>query len=442
MKIVALTAENVKKLTVVQIRPDGNLVQITGRNGQGKSSVLDSIWWALAGTKHIQASPIRKGATKALIRLDLGEIVVTRTFRRQEGDEYTTTITVENAEGARFPSPQRMIDALLGELTFDPLAFSRMTPAEQFNALRRFVPDVDFVEIENANRGDYGRRTDINRQAKEKRAAAAMIQLPAGAPTDRRDESALVDELQRAGEHNAGIETRKARRESVAADVAKARAAAQHYRDRAADLRQQAEDMERQAGAARAGADDMQKKIDEAPPLPEPMDVAEIRARIASARDHNELVDRANERARLESEAQQLEAQSMDLTEAIAAREAAKRAAIAKAKLPVEGVTFGDGAILMNDVPFDQASDAEKLRASIAIAMASNPKLRVIRVRDGSLLDEDSMALLAEMATDTDYQVWIERVDSTGKVGFVLEDGHLKGAADTATVPTTEGDGA
>lgn len=49
MKIVSLTAENVKKLTVVEITPAGNLVQITGKNGQGKSSVLDAIWWALAG---------------------------------------------------------------------------------------------------------------------------------------------------------------------------------------------------------------------------------------------------------------------------------------------------------------------------------------------------------------------------------------------------------
>ena len=55
--------------------------------------------------------------------------------------------------------------------------------------------------------------------------------------------------------------------------------------------------------------------------------------------------------------------------------------------------------------------------------MAQNPKLRVLRVRDGSLLDEDALALIAKMAGDQDWQVWIERVDSTGKVGFVLEDG-------------------
>lgn len=85
MKIISLQAENVKRLTAVTITPDGNLVQITGKNGQGKTSVLDAIWWALEGAANIQAEPIRKGAEEARIRLDLGEYVVTRTFTRKDG---------------------------------------------------------------------------------------------------------------------------------------------------------------------------------------------------------------------------------------------------------------------------------------------------------------------------------------------------------------------
>jgi hypothetical protein len=83
----------------------------------------------------------------------------------------------------------------------------------------------------------------------------------------------------------------------------------------------------------------------------------------------------------------------------------------------------------LNGHPFVQASDAEQLRASIAIAISMNPQIRVIRVRDGSLLDEDSIKLVAELAEANDCQVWLERVDSSGKIGFVLEDGHVKEAA-------------
>jgi len=82
-------------------------------------------------------------------------------------------------------------------------------------------------------------------------------------------------------------------------------------------------------------------------------------------------------------------------------REVQKREAVASAKLPVDGIEFGDGEIMFKGVPFSQASDAERLTVSIAIAMAMNPKLRVIRVRDGSLLDDGSMAILAQMAIST-----------------------------------------
>jgi hypothetical protein len=88
-------------------------------------------------------------------------------------------------------------------------------------------------------------------------------------------------------------------------------------------------------------------------------------------------------------------------------------------------MTFGEDELLLNGVPFSQASDAERLRTSISIAIASNPKIRVMRVRDGSLLDEDSMGLLEKVAIDNDFQIWIERVDSSGKVGFVIEEGFV-----------------
>jgi len=73
--------------------------------------------------------------------------------------------------------------------------------------------------------------------------------------------------------------------------------------------------------------------------------------------------------------------------------------------------------------------------AQLAIAMAANPALRVIRVRDGSLLDEDAMQMPADAADANDYQIWIERVDNTGEVGFVLEDGHIKTSDNRTTGP-------
>jgi hypothetical protein len=118
-----------------------------------------------------------------------------------------------------------------------------------------------------------------------------------------------------------------------------------------------------------------------------------------------------------------LEEQSRQLTLQMSAREEEKQRAIAAAQMPVDGLGFGDGVVTYNGVPLEQASSAEQLKVSLGIAMAANPKLRVIRIQDGSLLDDDSMAQVAAMAKDGGYQVWVEKVDTTGKIGVVIDDG-------------------
>ena len=219
MKILKLEAENVKKIKVLEITPDGNLVQITGKNGQGKTSVLDSIWWALAGADNIQKMPIRAGEEEARIRLDLGEIVVTRTFKEGKDGKHDTLLTVTNATGAKFPTPQKMMDELLDSLSFDPLAFARMKARDQFEAMRRFVPDVDFDAIEKAQKMDFDTRTALNRRAKEARTLAESIVTMPGDPTTRVDDQALIKQLSEAAAQNDEITQRANNRIKLASEI-------------------------------------------------------------------------------------------------------------------------------------------------------------------------------------------------------------------------------
>jgi hypothetical protein len=466
MKIVSLTAENIKRLTAVHIKPNGALVEIKGENAQGKSSVLDAIWWAISGTANVQSQPIRKGEQRGTIKLDCGEIVITRTFTRKDETDYTTSLQVRGADGSSYKSPQSVLDALAGALSFDPLAFTRMRNREQYDALRPFVPGIDFEKVDAQNRGDFERRTEANRMAKQARAAADMIVVPADTPEEPIDEQLLTSQLEEAGKLNFDVERRTLLREQAARDVAKYRqdaldtvasidvdaklinddrdAQLRGIESQIAALQLQLEHVKQSAGnrvtemtkrreAASAEfsakADALQAKIDEAPPLPAIIDTAQITASINAARAKNQNVERARLKALHSATAKSYETEAEQLTANIQARESAKRQAIAAAKMPVPGLDFGDGVVLLNGVPFDQASDAERLRASVGIAMAANPKLRVIRIRDGSLLDTNAMKLLEQIAIERDFQVWIERVGVDGPVGFVLEDGHVRDAA-------------
>ncbi len=466
MKIIQFTAENIKKLVAVQITPDGNMVQITGKNGQGKTSVLDSIFWALAGTDAIQKQPIRKGADKAKIELKLGsgktvELIVERTFT-----EKASYLTVKTADGAKYPSPQRMLDDLLGALTFDPLDFMRRDGKEQFEVLKGLVDlGIDLEELAKADKFDRERRTEVGREAKAKRAQAQGINVPDGTPDELVDEKALLDALAGASQHNADIERRKANREQAVRDIAAAQELAtstaaslpstirdlESARDKVIiDLQEQIERLNRKihdandeaaekiekaraASAAavkeaEAKAADLQTKLDNAPALPEPIDIAAARQAVESAQATNVAVVAKTRRAKIEAEAKALDDEWEALTKALEARATQRSDALSAAKMPVEGLGFGDGIVTMNGLPLEQASDAEQLMISTAIAAAINPKLRVIRIRDGSLLDDDAMKRLAAFADERDMQVWVERVDSSGTVGIVMEDGHIKGA--------------
>lgn len=420
MKIVSLTAENVKKLVAVEITPDGNIVEITGANGQGKTSVLDSIWWALSGAGNLQPKPIRKGETKARIRLDLGELVVTREMKCDaEGNDLTTSLRVENAEGAKYDKPQAMLDAMLGAMTFDPLEFMRMDDKEQFVALRKFAPLIDFESHETAQAKDYSERTDKNRRAKEVKARANGVMIEPNTPDEPVDEDAIGQEMANVGKQAAD----RARMESARAAMSDE---LRRVGQRMADIDSQIMALQHQRVGLKERdteiGDEMKKWTD----VPEVPDVATIQAKLAAARRTNEAVRNKKAKQELVAESERLESESLAITNQMQNRERDLNAAMSAVTFPVEGLQLSPQRIVyFNGVPFKQASDAEQLRVSMAFAMAGAKKIRVARIRDGSLLDDNSMGLIAKMADDNDVQVWIERVNTGGNVGIVIDAGKV-----------------
>jgi DNA repair exonuclease SbcCD ATPase subunit len=419
VRILSLQAQNFKALRAIEITPTGAVVPIIGDNGQGKSSVLDSIYCALAGKKAIPSKPIRRGADSAVIKLDLGEVKVTRKF---SGD--TTSVIVEAQSGARFPSPQRMLDDLLGELSFDPLRFANAEPKAQLETLRSLVQlDVDVDALDGANARDYELRRDWNRKVDslKERVASLGAGLDPQMDTTPININALTSRMADASDHNAQIDRRRANRERTAQDVGE-------LRSKAVDKRQQAQLLLDEATAYEAAAEAKQHLLDDAEPLPESIDVSALRDEINAAmaanaeRQNQERQRDAHKRA--VDELQVAHSTSQNLTAQMEARAKAKQVAIASAKMPLEELSFGDGEVLYEGVPLAQVSSAERIRVSFAIAIAKNPKLRVVLLKDGPLLDETSLAMVAAMAEEADVQIWIERIGK-GPVGVLIQDGEV-----------------
>lgn len=436
-KIVRLKAENIKALTAVEIVPgDRSVVKISGRNGAGKSSILDAIWWALAGQKNVQDRPIRNGEKRAEIRLDLGDLRVRRSFTAAGG----TSLFVENAEGARYPSPQAVLDKLVGELTFDPLLFIRQDRKAQYETLRRVADVGDEIDNLDAWRSEkYDERRELNRRAAALKAQASSITLPADCPHEEEPASALAAEMERIQACNANHKAERDKLLTMNARLRNYKASIEQKKNEMAQLRAALASAEEKYKQALEGVDKASREAEEQQALCDNLvdiDSAEVSRKIKAASDRNALARRWKEAQKLLSDKQEAERLADECDNAIRSIDSQKSQIMAAAKLPIEGLSLGDGVVLYNGLPIEQVSSAEQLRVSLAIAMALNPRLRVIRITDGSLLDSASMAEVDRLARERDYQVWIEVVDESERVGIVIRDGSV---AAVDGVPVADG---
>jgi hypothetical protein len=413
-KIVQLTASNVKRLSAVTITPDGSTVVIGGRHANGKSSVLDCIVYAITGTKSLPPVPLRRGASKGHIDLDLGDLKIRRTFTRKGEADYTTSLEVKRANGDKVASPQALLDSLCSSLAFDPLEFSRMKPKAQLEALKSLV-NLDFADLDRERAEIYNRRTSINQQHAAKKAEAAAIQIVPGIGDKEVSVSERLSAIRQAEAANKGnADARKllAQKESVV--TAKA-AEVKRLQDALAIAMRDAQAAVEAAAAQRELVNNLTADVDLAP----------LQEALSNAEAVNNGVRQNLRRAELVKASQVLSDQSDDLTRQIEAIDDRKAAAMKEAKFPVEGLSFGADGVLLHGLPLEQANTAAQIQLSVAMGLALNPQLRVMLIRDGSSLfaDETGLGLVAKLAEEHDAQLWIERASVGEECSVIISDG-------------------
>ena len=396
-KIVSLTAESFKRLKAVHIEPDGNLVVIAGRNAQGKSSVLDAIWAALAGAAGAKSldRPIRDGEESATVTVELDEIVVTRRWTAKG-----TSLTVTGKDGHKYSKPQAMLDDLIGRLSFDPLAFAQMKPADQRAALLSIVDlpfDPDALEADRKEA--YDARTQHNREVKAAQARLDGVVPPGPTTPDAPvDIAALAQEFREAESAYHEVDALRGDVATIDAEIER--------------LQEQRSLLIQKGHAAVAKQKTMR-------------DPGVINAELERASEINAAVARKQQHAALAADLDAAREAAAAADAEIARIDRRKAEGLAAAKMPVAGLGFDDEGVTFNGVPFSQASAAERLKVSVAMAMAMNPSVRVICIRDASLLDAQNMSALAAFAERSGYQLWVERVDTADGVGIVIEDGEV-----------------
>jgi chromosome segregation ATPase len=420
-KIIQLSAENIKRLRAVQIALDPKMptVTLTGRNGAGKSSVLDAIMYALGGKDTICDAPVRKGANKGTVSLTLDNGL--RVERRFTASGSTVRVFAADEEQR---TPQSILDALVGQLAFDPLAFARYNAREQAATLLQ-LSELDCTALDAEIQVTYDARAEYAREAETNDRALAVLPCPKTKPehepayeqlsVEIAAENAVIAEHQsfqqactNLGDSIMGMRSFVLRTKAEIDRLSKQRddAAAELTlaERRLCTLQTQLASLPRTAGTLEERTASLAKRLSALEAERAAWDLHQRRALITKACDTaRSLADRAH--TRLEKLRQ------------------VKIDALAAAPTPLLGLSFDSDGVAFNGIPFAQLSSGEQLRVSVAVGMALNPTLRVIFVRDGSLLDAEGLATIASLAAEHDYQVWVEDSRSTDPRAIVIEDG-------------------
>ena len=413
MKIVKLISENVMRLNAVEIAPKGDTIIIGGKNEQGKTSVLESILLALGGRKSKIKEPLKKGKDKGKVVLELDGtgLIVTRTFTKAGGG----VLTVTNKEGAKFQSPQAMLDKISGALTFDPLAWVGMEEAKQLQVLKDLT-GVTFEEEDAERKVVYDTRTEANRKLEMLKAQAKGIpEHGDDVPDEEVSVSVLMGELSSRQKHNKDYQVKIDWVERLDANIKGMSVQVSDLEDELEKLREKLKNLEADRNDAVKGLSGIV-----------PVDEAEIETQIKSADTINRKVREKIEKTTLATRIAKGTSIIQGMTNDLAAIDKAKEEKLSSAKMPIEFLTFDESGVYYKGIPFSQASSAEALRVSVAMGIAMNPELKILLIRDGSLLDEDNLKAVSEMAFDSGCQVWIERVGEGSECSVVIEDGSVK----------------
>lgn len=416
VKITQFEAENVKRIKAVQIIPAENgLTLIGGDNNQGKTSVLDSIAWALGGEKFRPAAAQRDGANApAHLRVVLSNGCVV------ERKGKNSALTVTDPTGKR--AGQQLLNEFVEALALDLPRFMNANDREKADTLLKIIGVGDrLAAMDQEIKREYDKRTAIGQLAESKRHYADELVDYPEAPDEPVSAADLIRRQQAILARN-GENQRK--RDRAAQLEQKVRLLQQKVDNLAAQLRDAGDACAaamRDLEIARTSAADLQDES-----------TAELEADLQNIEELNRKVRANMDKARAEDEARQLSNQYDMLTTRIRDLRDKRTALLEDANLPLPGLSVEDGALTFHGHRWGDMSGSDQLRVATAIVRRLNPDCGFV------LLDKLEQM---DLRTLREFGVWLEgeglqaiatRVSTGGECRIIIEDGRVRGQ-DTET---------
>lgn len=405
-KVQHISIKKLRNVLDVSFEFDDHLVKISWENGAGKSTIVDAIFLAIVGKTYIgrgrsAENLITKNQDKAEIECTLSSSGRTLKIFRTITSTGDVKLDIVSSDGSKLL--QKDLDELLSEFTIDPLEFTRKSKKEQYEIVKQ-ISGVDTSAID----------AEIQAQELKTQWVRAVAKTKAEALKDHgyREKVEAIDFVDLASkvwdlkniinnyeQNEKEVITLENNLERYDAEIEELQNKLQAVKAR------KAEDQEKWMKQKASVSEDVEgynKAKNE---------LAEIAEKSRQASEINEKAKEYETYARLLSERDNSAKDLKDNEDILESMRDRKKKIIEAGDLPVEGLAFDEvEGVMINGLPIDQLSSAQQLLLACKIATSQNPNMKVIYIKDWSLLDSKSMEEIAEIANKEDYQIFIERV--------------------------------
>lgn len=404
MKITALEIENVKAVKAVRLEPSANgLTVIGGRNGQGKTSILDAIAFALGGAAKKPTNLKRDGSVNdpyIHIETDDGLVV--------ERKGKNSSLTVTDSTGRK--GGQALLDGIVGKLAIDLPRFMDSSPADKARTLLDILGIGDkLAKLDAEEKAKYDTRHLVGQQKDLKRKAADDMPYHEDVPDEPLSITDLIAEQQSILARN-GMRTE--RWEAVRRIEGKVSA------------------LESQIGQLKDMLDAERKSLDAARDMAigcgDEIPTDEIREKISNFEAINIKVAENKAKMDREAEASALEDQYDNLTEEIDVIRAERMKLLEGADLPLPGLSVVDGELCLNGKAWDCMSGSQQLIVACAIVSKLSPECKFVLMDKLEQLDVETMKEFGKWLEDHDLQCIATRVSTGDECTIVISDGEVK----------------
>lgn len=414
VKINTLELENVKKIKAVQLAPaKSGLTVIGGKNRQGKTSVLDSIAWALGGDRFKPSEPHREGSVNdphLKITLDNG-IVVERSGKNG-------ALKVLDPSGNR--AGQQLLNSFVEAFALDLPRFMNGSPKDKADTLLKIIGVGDrLYELDREEKRLYDERRFTGQIADQKRKYANELPEFPDAPAEPVSASELIARQQEILLRNAENQRKRNELNKITMKKHSLCDSLHALDERIAEMQEKREKM--LAEYDKTVADEETALNVAAGLVDEP--TTEIEADIARIDEINRKVRSNAEKARAAAEAGELSEKYTALTSDIEAVRQARTDLLNGADLPLPGLSVEDGELLYMGHKWDGMSGAEQLIVSASIVRRLNPECGFVLLDKLEQLDLDTLNRFGEWLEKEGLQAIATRVSTGDECSIIIEDG-------------------